>query len=78
MDGATCLFTEARVGLCVVQIKFSAAEEVKLVNSEAEFPRDVGPMDGRGFVVLWGFLLFSSTGVRHGVTFKYLSEWVRL
>ena len=78
MDGATCLFTEARVSLCMVQIKFSVVEEVKLVDGEAEFPRDVGPMDGRGFGVLWGFPLFSSTGVRHGVTFKYLSEWVRL
>ena len=40
----------------MVQVKFSVMEEVKLVNGEAEGPRDVGPMDRR-YSVLWGFLL---------------------
>ena len=74
MDRAPSLFTETQVGFGVVQVEFLAAEEVKLVDGETEFPRDVGPMDG-GFSVLWGFHLFSLSGVRHGVVFKWLREW---
>ena len=61
----------------MVQVKFSAVEEVKLVDGETELPRDVGPMDG-GFSVLWGFRSFSSLGVRHGIAFNRLREWERL
>ena len=53
----------------VVQVEFSAMEEVKLVDGEAKFPRDVGPVDG-GFGILWSFLLFALSGVRHGIVFK--------
>ena len=74
VDGATSLFTETRVGFGVVQAKFSVTKEVELVDGETKFPRDVGPVDG-GFCVLWGFHLFSLSGVRHGVVFKWLREW---
>ena len=77
MDRAASLLTEARVGFGMVQVEFLAAEEVKLVDGETKFPRDVGPMDG-GFSVLWGLLSFSSVGVRHGDVFKLLREWERL
>ena len=62
------------MGFGVVQVESLAAKEVKLVDCETEFPRDVGPMDG-GFGVLWGFSLVSSSRVRHGVVFKRLREW---
>ena len=78
MDGAACLSTEMGVGLGVVQVKFVAAKEVELVDSETEFPGDVSPMEGRRINFLWGFFGFSSAGVRHGIVFKVLSEWVRL
>ena len=68
---------QKHVGFGVVQVKFLATEKVKLMDSEAKFPRDVGPMDG-GFHVHMGFCLFSSSGVRHGVVFKQLREWERL
>ena len=69
MDRATSLFAEAQVTFGMVQVEFVAAKEVKLVDGEAEFPGNVSPVDG-GFSVLWGFLLFSSLGVRHGVVLK--------
>ena len=77
MDGTTGFLTEARVDPGMVKVEVIAVEEVKLVDSEAQFPRDVGPMDG-GFSVFRGFLLFLSSGVRHGAVFKYRSEWARL
>ena len=61
----------------MVQVESLAAEEVKLVDGETKFPRDVGPMDG-GFGILWGFCSVSSLRVRHGVVFKRLREWERL
>ena len=70
VDGATCLFAEMGVGSGVVQVEFVSAEEVKLIDCEAEFPRDVGPMEGRGFNFRWGLSSFLSAGVRHGVVFK--------
>ena len=73
MDRASDLSAEIRVSSGVVQVKFLAAEEVKLVDGETEFPRDVGPMDG-GFSVLWGFCSFSLLGVRHGISFNWLRE----
>ena len=70
VDGATRLFAEMGVGSGVVQVEFVPAKEVELIDCEAKFPGDVGPMEGRGFNFLWGFSLFSSAGVRHGVVFK--------
>ena len=67
MDGTAGFLTEAGVDSGVEVI---AVEEAKLVYGEAQFPRDVGPVDGR-FNVLRDFLLFSSSGVRHGVVLKY-------
>ena len=77
MDGTAGFLTEAGVGPGVVKVEVIVVEEVKLVYGEAQFSRDVGPMDG-GFSVFQGFLLFSSSGVRHGVVFKYRSEWAHL
>ena len=78
MDGTTSFFAEAGVDSGVVKVEVVAVEEAKLVYGETQFPRDVGPMDGR-FNVLRGFLfLSSSSGVRHGAVFKYQSECARL
>ena len=77
MDRATNLFTETRVGFGVVQVKFLSTEKVELMDGEAKFPRDVGPMDG-GVCVRRGFCLFSLSGMRHGVIFKQLREWEHL
>ena len=77
MDRTAGFLTEAGVDSSVVKVEVVVVEEAELVNGEAQFPRDVGPVDG-GFNVLWDFLLFSSSGVRHGAIFKYRSEWVRL
>ena len=70
MDGTTSFLAEAGVDSGVVKVEMVVVEEVELVNGEAQFPRDVGPVDG-GFNVLRDFLLFSSSGVRHGAVFKY-------
>ena len=70
VDGATCLLAEMGVSSSVVQVEFVSAKEVELIDCEAKFPGDVGPMEGRGFDFLWGFSLFLSVGVRHGVVFK--------
>ena len=78
MDRATNSLTEMGVDVGMVQVKFVFAKEVELMDSEAEFPRDVGPMEWGRFRFLWGFSGFSSAGVRHGIVFKLLSEWVRL
>ena len=48
------------------------------MDSETEFPRDVGPMEGRRVNFLWGFSGFLSLGVRHGTVFKFLNEWDHL
>ena len=77
MDGTTSFLAEAGVDSGVVKVEMVVVEEAKLVHGETQFPRDVGPMD-RGFNVLWGFLLSSSSGVRHGAVFKYWSEWACL
>ena len=77
MDRTAGFLTKARVDSSMVKVEVIAVEEAELVNSEAQFPRDVGPVDG-GFNVLRDFLLFSSSGVRHGAVFKYRSEWARL
>ena len=78
MDRAACLFAEMGVSSGVVQVKLVSAKEVELIDCKAEFPGDVGPMEGRGFNLCWGFLLFSSAGMRHGVVFKRWRKWVHL
>ena len=77
MDRTAGFLAEAGVDSSVVEVEVIVVEEAELVNGEAQFPRDVGPVDG-GFSVLWGFRLFSSSGVRHGAVFKYRSEWAHL
>ena len=58
--------------MSVVQVEFVSAKEVKLVDGEAEFPRDVSPMEGGRFNFLWGLSGFSLSGMRHeGIVFKY-------
>ena len=79
VDGATSFSTEVGVGVSMVQVKFVSAKEVKLVDSETEFPRDVSPMEGGRFNFLWGLSGFSSSGMRHEVViFKYRREWACL
>ena len=70
MDGVTSLFAEMGMSLDMVQVEFVLVEEVELIDSEAKFPGDVSPMEGRGFNFLWSFSLFLSAGVRHGIVFK--------
>ena len=48
------------------------------MDGETEFPRDVSPMEGGRFNFLWGFSGLLSVGVRHGIIFKVLSEWIHL
>ena len=78
MDGAANRLTEVGVKLGVIHVEFVSSEKVELVDSEAKFPWDVSPVEGGRFDFLWGFLGFSSTGVRHGVVFKIFREWVCL
>ena len=78
MDGAASRLTKVGVELGVTHVKFVSSEKVELVDGEAQFPRDVSPVEGGRFNFLWGFLGFSSVGVRHGIVFKVFSEWVRL
>ena len=78
MNRAACSLTEVGMEVGMTQVEFVPAQEVELVDSEAKFPRDVGPMEGGRFVFLWGFLGFPSAGARHGMVFKVLSEWVCL
>ena len=70
MDGATCRPTEMGVELGVADVEVVSSQEVELMDGEAEFPQDVGPVEGRRFDFLRGFLGFSLTGVRHGTVFK--------
>ena len=62
MDGAAGFLAEASVGFGVVEVKVAEVEEFELVYSEAQFPRDIAPLDGEG-VVVW-----SNEG--HGVVVK--------
>ena len=52
MDRAVLSLTEGRVGLGVFKGKFIETKIFELVNSEAQFPRDVVRADGEGVVVL--------------------------
>ena len=70
MDGTAGFLTEAGVDSSMVKVEVVVVEEAELVYGEAQFPRNVGPVDG-GFNVLRNFLLFPSSGVRHGVVLKY-------
>ena len=74
MDRATDFSAEVGMGVGVVQVEFVMAEKVELVDGEAEFPRDISPMEGRRVDFLWGFSGFSSPRVRHGIVFKLLRE----
>ena len=74
MDGAAYFPTEVGVGVSVIQVELVSAKEVELMYSEAEFPRDVRPMEWGRFGFLRSFSRFFSAGVRHGVVFKFLSE----
>ena len=74
VDRAANFSTEVGVKVGVLQVKFISTKEIELVYGEAQFPRDVSPMDWERFEDFWGFFGFSSTGVRHGIVFKYLRE----
>ena len=78
MDRAAFFLTEAGMKVGVIQVKFLSSKEVELVYSESECPRDIGPMEWGRFDFLWGCFGFSSAGVRHGVVFKLLNEWLHL
>ena len=51
MEGAASFLAEAGVDSGVVKVEVVAVEEAELVNSEAQFPGDIGPVD-------WGFNVF--------------------
>ena len=51
VDGAAGLFTEAGVGFGVVEVELMEAEVLELVYGEAQFPRDVSPLDRKGIIV---------------------------
>ena len=62
VDGAAGFLAEASMGFGVVQVKVVEAEELELIYGEAQFPRDITPLDREG-VVMW-----SNEG--HGVVVK--------
>ena len=78
MDRAAFFFTEVRMELGVVHVELASSKEIELMYGESECPRDVGPVEWGRFNLFWGFLGFSSAGVRHGIVFKLLNEWSRL
>ena len=51
MDGAAGLPAEARMGLCVIEVKVVVSKVVELILSETQFPGDVAPADGEGVVM---------------------------
>ena len=51
VDGATLSLAEARMGVSVIEGEFVETEILELVFCEAQFPGDVGPVDGKGVVV---------------------------
>ena len=51
VDGAAQLLTEAGVSLGMVEVELMEVEVLELVYSEAQFPRDVSPLDREGIVV---------------------------
>ena len=62
MDGAAEFLAEASVGFGMIKVKVVETEELELIYSEAQFPRDITPPDGEG-VVVW-----SNEG--HGIVVK--------
>ena len=54
MDGAAGLLTEAGVGFGMVKVEFTESEVFELIDSEAQLPGNVCPMDGEGVVMCWG------------------------
>ena len=54
VDGAAGLLTEAGVGFGVVKVEIMELEISELVDSEAQFPGNVCPPDGKSIVVCWG------------------------
>ena len=77
MDRAPDLLTKTGVGVGVIKTELMDVEESELMNSEAEYPGDVGPVDRIRFDFL-GVFLSCSTGRGHGVIFKYRREWAHL
>ena len=53
MDGAAGFLAEASMGFGMIEVELMKSEELKLVDSEAQFPRDICPPDGEGIVVCW-------------------------
>ena len=54
MDGAAGLLAEAGVGFGMVKVEFTESEVFELIDSEAQLPGNVCPMDGEGVVMCWG------------------------
>ena len=54
MDGAAGFLAEASMGFGMIEVELMKSEELKLVDNEAQFPRDICPLDGEGIVVCWG------------------------
>ena len=59
VDGAAGFLAEASMGFGVVKVKVVEAEELELIFGEAQFPRDLTPLDRKG-VVMW-------SNERHGI-----------
>ena len=51
MNGATGFLAEGGMSFGVVEIKLMEAKVFELVDSEAQFPRDVVPPDGESIVM---------------------------
>ena len=53
MDGAAGLLAKGGMGFGVVEVEVMEAKVFELVLGEAQFPRNVGPAERKGIVVLW-------------------------
>ena len=51
VNGAAGFLAEASMGFGMVKVKVVEAEELELVYSEAQFPRDIAPPNGEGIIV---------------------------
>ena len=54
VDGAAGLLTKAGVGFGMVEVEVMELEIFELIDSEAQFPGDVCPLDEKGIIVCWG------------------------
>ena len=54
VNGAARLLAEAGVSFGMVEVKMTKSEVLELIDSEAQFPGNVCPPDGKGVVVCWG------------------------